>query len=135
LRKVHLGQDTVACEDDVAAPGLSPFVDIWLYGIAGELANGLAGVVDRLDAAAIAALRTVVHGGLIPQFRHGGRGVDALAVVRSKFDGTGLPKEQMGQIHVALGGLGVDIDGGRNGLALLDDGGDKWLGVGALIGA
>ena len=88
-----------------------------------------------LDAAAIAALRTVVHGGLIPQFRHGGRGVDALAVARSKFDGTGLPKEQMGQIHVALGGLGVDIDGGRNGLALLDDGGDKWLGVGALIGA
>ena len=41
----------------------------------------------------------------MPQARHGGSGVCALAVVASKFDGTGLEKEQIGHIHVAFVGL------------------------------
>jgi len=52
--------------------------------------------------AAIAALVTCTSGGLIPQARHGGRGVFALAVDGSKLDGTGLEKEHIGQIQVAL---------------------------------
>jgi hypothetical protein len=63
-------------------------------------------VASRWVAALIAALRTVVNGGLIPHARHGGRCVPAVAVAGSKFDGTGLENEQIGHIHVALTGLG-----------------------------
>lgn len=42
---------------------------------------------------------------MIPQAKHGGNGVFAFAVPGSKFEGTGLEKEQIGQIHVALGSL------------------------------
>lgn len=38
----------------------------------------------------------------MPHARHGAKGVRAFAVAGSKFDGTGLEKEQMGQTHVAL---------------------------------
>lgn len=61
---------------------------------------------SRDVAALIAALRTVVNGGLIPQARHGGRFAAAVAVAGSKFEGTGLEKEHIGHIHVALTGLG-----------------------------
>ena len=77
---------------------------------------------SRLVAAVIAAFRTVVKGGLIPHARHGGRWVVAVAVAGSKFDGTGFENEQMGQIQVALTGLGdgepcdtVDCGRGDNG--------------------
>lgn len=82
----------------------------------------------------MAALSTVVNGGLIPHARQGGRCVAAVAVAGSKLDGTGLEKEQIGQIQVALTGFGegdlVDCDrvdndftecrwdGGTAGLAL-----------------
>lgn len=54
----------------------------------------------------MAALRIVASGGLIPQAKHGGILVDAVAVVASKFDGTGFENEQIEQIHVALTGWG-----------------------------
>lgn len=38
----------------------------------------------------------------MPHARHGGSGVRAFAVAGSKFDGTGLEKEHIGQTHVAL---------------------------------
>lgn len=63
-------------------------------------------------AALIAALRTVVNGGLIPQARHGGKLTAGVAVVVSKFEGTGLENEQMGQIQVALIGFGEDDECG-----------------------
>lgn len=61
-----------------------------------------AGVPDRLEAAAIAAFRTVANGGLIPQARHGGSGAEELAVAGSKLEGTGFENEQIGHIHVAF---------------------------------
>ena len=45
----------------------------------------------------------------MPQFKQGGRGVFELAIVGSKFAGTGLENEQIVQIHVAWLGLG-DVD-------------------------
>lgn len=46
----------------------------------------------------------------MPQARHGGRGVCALAVVGSKLEGTGLEKVHIGQIHVAvLTGAGSEL--------------------------
>jgi hypothetical protein len=120
---------------EVSAPEASPFVSVNVcsFGIEKVLVTGLAGVVDLLDAAAIAALRTTVNGGLIPQAKHGGSAVEALAVAGSKFDGTGLLKEQIGQIQVPLEGLGATRAEGRKGLALLDEGGDRCFGVGGLI--
>jgi hypothetical protein len=67
--------------------------------------------LGRLDRAAMAALTTCTSGGFIPQARHGGRGVRSFAVLGSKLDGTGLEKEQMGQIQVvfaSLAGAGED---------------------------
>lgn len=56
----------------------------------------------RFDAPATAAFRTWARGGLIPQARHGGKGVRALASVGSKFEGTGLENVHIVQTHVAL---------------------------------
>ena len=42
----------------------------------------------------------------MPHARHGGKGVLALAVAGSKFDGTGFENEHIGQIQVALASLG-----------------------------
>lgn len=83
-----------------------------------DKASGPDCVVPRWVAALIAALRTVVNGGLMPQARHGDRCVLAVAVAGSKFDGTGLENEQIGHIHVALTGFGegawcVAADWGR----------------------
>lgn len=80
----------------------------------------MAGSLDVCLFAAIAALIRCKSGGFSPQAKHGGNGVFALAMAGSKFDGTGLEKEHMGQTHVAeaLGG-GAGAGGrGRNGLPL-----------------
>lgn len=45
----------------------------------------------------------------MPHAKQGGRGVYMFAVVMSKFEGTGLEKEQMVQIHVALLSLGLAL--------------------------
>lgn len=55
-----------------------------------------------LVALDIIAFRTCVKVGLMPQARHGGRGVWALAVVGSKLEGTGFEKLQMVQTQVAV---------------------------------
>lgn len=44
----------------------------------------------------------------MPQAKHGGTGVWALAAVGSKLEGSGFEYEQIGQIQVALLGLGED---------------------------
>lgn len=82
----------------------------------------------------MAALRTVVNGGLIPHARQGGRCVAAVAVAGSRLDGTGLENEQIGQIQVALTGFGegglVDCDRVDNDFTecrLADDGGTAGL--------
>ena len=45
----------------------------------------------------------------MPHAKQGGKGVYIFAVVMSKFEGTGLEKEQMVQIHVALPSLGLAL--------------------------
>lgn len=65
-------------------------------GVRNELVVGAAWLV----APAMAALRMCASGGLMPQAKHGGRGVWAVAVAGSKLDGTGFEKVQMGQIQV-----------------------------------
>lgn len=45
----------------------------------------------------------------MPQARHGGKGVFALAALGSKFEGTGLENEQIGQIQVALKGACCEV--------------------------
>jgi len=73
-----------------------------------DVAEGLDGNAEmpkfRFDMLAKAALTTLISGGLMPQARHGARGVSAFAKAGSKFDGTGLAKEQIGHIHVAFDG-------------------------------
>lgn len=59
-------------------------------------------IVCLLVTLDMAALRTCVRVGLIPQAKHGGRGVCAFAIVGSKFEGTGFGKLQMVQTQVAL---------------------------------
>lgn len=66
--------------------------------------------------AANADFTTSNRGGFIPQARHGGSGVRALAVAGSKLEGTGLEKEHMGQTHVAL-----TVGGGAG-----DEASDRW---------
>ncbi len=62
----------------------------------------------------MAARKTCVHCGLIPQFRHDGIGVLAVAAAGSKLDGTGFEKEQIGQIQVAFcSGVGAGEGEGR----------------------
>lgn len=63
------------------------------------LSDGPA-LTARLALATMEALRTKAKSGLIPQVRHGGRGNVSVAIVGSKFDGTGLGKEQIEQIQV-----------------------------------
>jgi hypothetical protein len=102
--KVHRGQGTVPLDPerdrDALAFGWS--VSCAMAGDATELSNG----DSRLATALIAALRTVVNGGLMPHARQGGKFVAALAVAGSKLDGTGLENEHMGHIQVALIGFG-----------------------------
>lgn len=60
----------------------------------------------RFAFAEMAALRTRAKGGLMPHARHGGSGNDSVAMVGSKFEGTGLEKEHMGhtQLPTTRGG-------------------------------
>lgn len=67
--------------------------------------------LGRFDMDAIAAFTTCTKEGLIPQARHGGRGVRSFAVLGSKLDGTGFAREHIGQIQVALGSLTGAGDG------------------------
>ena len=65
-----------------------------------------AGVRDvdecRPEADEMTAFKTWAKVGLIPQAKQGGSGVYALAVVTSKFEGSGLESEQMEQIQVVF---------------------------------
>ena len=64
----------------------------------------------RFVALKIAAFRTRASGGFIPHAKHGANGLCALAVVGSKFEGTGFENEHIGQIHVAeLAGVGSGV--------------------------
>lgn len=78
-------------------PATSPFP--------AEAPRGRIGKGDTTDcllvALFMAAFSTCVNAGLIPHARQGGRGVRALAVAGSKFEGTGFEKLQMVQTHVA----------------------------------
>src|ERR1700742_4587241 len=79
--------------------------------------SGLA-VGIRLAFALTAAFSTTENGGLMPQAKHGGSGNASVAIVGSKFEGTGLEKEQMGQTQVPLttGDGAGETAGARNGL-------------------
>lgn len=72
-------------------------------GRAGKLglAFGAGEAGGRLVVLAMAAFKTWGKDGLIPQARHGGRGVCAFAAAGSKFEGTGFEKLQIVQTHVA----------------------------------
>jgi hypothetical protein len=61
-----------------------PRIGTGVLRAAGEVGDGLF-VVFRIEA-----LSTCARAGLIPQSKHGGRGVRSLAVLGSKFDGTGF---------------------------------------------
>ena len=78
--------------------------------------------IARFVAAAIADLRIVVKGGFIPHAKHGGNGVEAVAVVGSKLEGTGLEKEHIEQTQVAFTGLGGDTTPEAKGLLLCTPG-------------
>ena len=62
----------------------------------------------------------------MPQARHGGNGNASVAIVGSKFEGTGLENEHMGQTQVptTTGRLADDRVAGRNGLEERDVGED-----------
>lgn len=84
--------------------GVSPSGPVASFTVCEGLGFDIEGSV--LVAALIAAFRTVVYGGLIPQAKHGGKWEDAAGAAASKFDGTGFENEQIGQIQVAFIGLG-----------------------------
>lgn len=103
--KVHRGHDTDPFP--IGSVQLAFFVTVLSStGNGFGVGKGKSRLVAEPVAALIAALRTVVNGGLMPQARHGGKGVVAEAVVVSKFEGTGLENEHIGHIQVALTGFG-----------------------------
>lgn len=62
----------------------------------------------------------------MPQARHGGKGKEEVALVESKFDGTGLEKEQIGQTQVPVDfGASACTEGDLNGLLVLVTGEDE----------
>lgn len=81
----------------------------------GEPTVGLAGAGVRLVALDMNAFNTCAKLGLMPQARHGGRGVWMFAVVGSKLDGTGLEKLQM--VHTQVAEAAAGSGGGRYGLS------------------
>lgn len=62
----------------------------------------------------------------MPHARQGGNGKASVAMVGSKFEGTGLENEQMGHTHVptTTGSMAVETVVERNGLVDLDVGED-----------
>jgi len=96
----------------------------------GRTGNGVcsAGVLGCLLAALeIVAFRTCASVGLMPQARHGGSGVWALAVVGSKLEGTGFEKLQMVQTQVAVLAEGGSTGDARSGPS------ECWAGEVALL--
>ena len=81
----------------------------------------------RFAFAATAAFRTSAKGGLIPQAKQGGNGKASVAMVGSKFDGTGFENEHIGQTQVPImaGNEAETLLERRNGLADLEDGEDE----------
>lgn len=78
--------------------------------------------MGRFVALEITAFSKCVRLGFMPQARHAGNGVWAPALGRSKLEGTGFEKVQMGQIQVALL-AGTGSGGGRwNGLSTREAG-------------
>jgi hypothetical protein len=71
----------------------------------------------RLLAFVIAAFKTCASVGLIPQARHGGKGVCTFAAVGSKLEGTGFEKLQIVHSQVAAVAAG-GVEGGRKALSL-----------------
>lgn len=62
----------------------------------------------------------------MPHAKHGGNGKEEFAFEESKFDGTGLEKEQIGQTHVPDDlGPSACTEGDRNGLLVLVTGEDE----------
>jgi hypothetical protein len=97
---VHLGHKKEPVPDDAEVEFLGPPPD----ATPSPLTFGGGPGACLFVIAAIAAFTTWVKGGFIPQARHGGNGVRAFAVAGSKFEGTGLENEHIGQTQVALGG-------------------------------
>lgn len=79
-------------------------------------------VATRFVLEEMAALRTFANSGLIPQVKHGSSGNASVAMVGSKFGGTGFGNVQIGQIHVPLSTWGVAARTG--GLGARDTGDD-----------
>jgi hypothetical protein len=114
---VHRGQVTLVAEAGTSLPTSSSFAE-W----------GANGVVSELcwTAAAIAAFRTWLNGGFMPQVRHAGMGEFEVAVLASKLDGTGFEKEHIGQTHVPVDCLSEYGAGrGVNGLLERETGDDE----------
>jgi hypothetical protein len=63
----------------------------------------------------------------MPHARHGGSGNASVAIVGSKFDGTGFENEQIGhtQVPLTVGGRVLAVVDGRNGLEDLVVGEDE----------
>lgn len=63
---------------------------------------------------------------MIPQAKHGGNGNEEFPFEESKFDGTGLEKEHIGQTHVPDDlETSACTEGDRNGLLVLVTGEDE----------
>lgn len=124
FKKVHRGHWKEASGSDVFG-GLSRAAGDSPPPTNPALPDEPCGRIGKGDATAcllvalfIAAFNTWVKAGLIPQARHGGRGVRAFAVAGSKFDGTGFEKLHMVQTHVAEPKDEGPVGAGRNGLSV-----------------
>lgn len=109
--KVHLGHST----EVPTGSGIGSGCGAIAVSISGAFeifcGTGARGELCLLVMAAIAAFTTCTRGGFMPHARQGGSGVCAFAVAGSKFDGTGLENEHIGQIHVALAAGAGAADG------------------------
>lgn len=77
-------------------------------------------VGGRFAALEMAALSIKANGGLIPHAKHGARGVNSLAAMGSKLDGTGFENVQIEQTQVASFAT-VGVTAIRDGAAAEDD--------------
>lgn len=91
-------------EDAGHGGGAGPVPEEWGPELTSCPEGDTTEVVPLLVALEMAAFKTRASVGLMPQARHGGRGVWMLAVVGSKLEGTGLEKLQMVQTQVAEAG-------------------------------
>jgi hypothetical protein len=78
----------------------------------------------RLTFAATAAFMTRGKSGTMPQVRHGGSGKASVAIVASKFDGTGFENEHIAQTQLPRStcGVAIRVEASGNGLELRDPG-------------